>query len=85
MKETTEVKERKETVLERCPPGDRWIQVNTENPVFDSLTEALEYWYQKTGDTEFFLSAREGIVQVVKSEEVEVKPEIKSYSLYGEE
>ena len=71
--------------MERRPPGDRWSELNKDEPIFPSLTDALEYWYQKTGDTEFFISAREGIVQVVKTEEVEVKPEIKSYSLYGEE
>jgi len=71
--------------MERRPPGDRWSELGKPEPIFPSLTDALEFWYQKTGETNFYLSAREGIVQVVKSEEVEVTPTIKSYSLYGEE
>lgn len=86
MEERTEVKERKETVLERVPPGDKWTPVsdNYDN-ILHSLTDALEFWYQETGETKFYMDARKGIVQTVKEETVTVKPKVKSYSLYGEE
>lgn len=72
--------------MERRPPGDRWSPISGDtDKIFESLTDALEYWYQQTGETNFYLSAREGVVQVVTTEEIEVQPTIKSYSLYGEE
>ena len=85
---TTETKQEieKTPVLERCPPGDRWTSVVYEtDEVFDSLTEALEFHFQKSGETEFFISARDGVVSVVTEKEVEVPKPITKYSLYGEE
>ena len=34
-------------VLKRFPPGDRWTPTNAEQPVFSSLTEGIEYVFQK--------------------------------------
>ena len=86
METKTKIEEKKIAVLERCPPGDRWTPIHERSDtIFDSLTEALEFWFQKTGDTEFYISSRDGIVEIVESNEVEIKPQIKSYSLYGEE
>jgi hypothetical protein len=51
----------------------------------ESLTDGLEYHFQKTGQTEFFLSARKGTVEVIYKEEVKVEKPITKYSLYGEE
>jgi len=51
----------------------------------DSLTDALEYHFQNTGQTEFFLSARKGTVEVIHTQEVKVEKPITKYSLYGEE
>jgi len=82
---TTEIKEIKNTVLTRTPPGDRWVQVGTTSPIFESLTDALEHHYQKTGNTDFYLSARKGTVEVVLTEEVVVEKPIKRFSLYGED
>lgn len=86
---TTETKQELEkiTVLERVPPGDRWtsVQFMENDDVFDSLTEALEFHFQQTGETEYFISAKDGIVSVVKEKEVEVPKKITKYSLYGEE
>lgn len=80
-----EVKETKVTVLTRVPPGDSWTPVDEpKEQVFDSLTEGLEYIYQRDGTTQFYISARDGIVQRVEEETVTIKPEIKRYSLYGE-
>jgi hypothetical protein len=43
----TEIKEQKELVLKRVPPGDRWIFADLKNSaVYPSLTDALEAWYQ---------------------------------------
>ena len=80
----TEIKEQKVQVLKRVPPGDRWEMVidNKNSVVYQSLTDALEGWYQLKGDTQFFMDARKGTVEIVKKEEVE-KP-IKKFSLYGE-
>lgn len=82
-----EIKERKEKVAERCPPGDRWKPLfnASQELVFDSLTDVLEYVYQEQGYTQFYMDAREGYVYTVQKEEIEIKPEPKKkYSLYGE-
>ncbi len=79
-----ELKEQKELVLKRVPPGDRWVFANGKNSaVYPSLTDALEAWYQNFGDTNFYIEARKGTVEIIKQEEVE-KP-VKRFSLYGED
>lgn len=80
-----EIKQQKELVLKRVPPGDRWVFANaTKNSlVYPSLTDALEAWFQNTGDTNFYIEARKGTVEIIKEEEVE-KP-TRKFSLYGEE
>ena len=83
-----ELKEEKQLVLKRVPPGDRWIfagakEGNIRGDVYPSLTDALEAWYQNTGDTQFYIDARKGTVEIVIEQEVE-KP-VKKFSLYGEE
>jgi hypothetical protein len=79
-----EIKEQKIQVLKRVPPGDRWIFADLKNSaVYPSLTDALEAWYQTNGDTQFFMDARRGTVEIIKQEEIE-KP-TKKFSLYGEE
>jgi hypothetical protein len=79
-----ELKEQKELVLKRVPPGDRWIFAsgNGEN-IYPSLTDALEAWFQYNGDTNFYIEARKGTVEIIRQEEVE-KP-VKKFSLYGED
>jgi hypothetical protein len=80
----TEIKEQKELVLKRVPPGDRWVFANGKNSaVYPSLTDALESWYQNFGDTNFYIEARKGTVEIIKQQEVE-KP-VKRFSLYGED
>ena len=79
-----ELKEQRELVLKRVPPGDRWIFADGKNSaVYPSLTDALEAWYQNFGDTNFYIEARKGTVEIIKQEEVE-KP-VKRFSLYGED
>ena len=80
----TEIKEQKIQVLKRVPPGDRWVFADLKNSaVYPSLTDALESWYQQNGDTQFYMDARKGTVEIIKQEEIE-KP-TKKFSLYGEE
>jgi len=80
----TEIKEQKELVLKRVPPGDRWVFANGKNrSVYPSLTDALEAWYQENGDTNFYIEARKGTVEIIRQEEVEVP--VKRFSLYGED
>jgi hypothetical protein len=79
-----EIKEQRELVLKRVPPGDRWVFATTpKGTIWSSLTDALEAWYQNTGDTNFYIEARQGTVHVVKEEEVEIP--VKRFSLYGED
>lgn len=82
----TEIKEQKELVLKRVPPGDRWVFANAKTTavsVYPSLTDALEAWFQYSGDTNFYIEARKGTVEIIKEQEVE-KP-VKRFSLYGED
>jgi hypothetical protein len=84
----TEIKEQKELVLKRVPPGDRWIFANAkpghiQGDIHQSLTDALEAWFQYAGDTNFYIEARKGTVEIIKQEEVEVP--VKRFSLYGED
>lgn len=84
----TELKEQKELVLKRVPPGDRWIFAKAQpggiqGDVHPSLTDALEAWFQYTGETNFYIDARKGTVEVVKQEEIAVP--VKRFSLYGED
>jgi hypothetical protein len=80
-----EIKEEKEIVLQRVPPGDRWIFADegSSSKIYPSLTDALEAWYQENGDTKFYIDARKGIVEIVFEEEVEIP--VKRFSLYGED
>ena len=79
-----ELKEQKELVLKRVPPGDKWVFADGSNKsVYASLTDALEAWYQQNGDTQFYIDARKGTVEIVIEEEIE-KP-VKRFSLYGED
>jgi hypothetical protein len=80
----TEIKEQKELVLKRVPPGDRWAFADGKNSaVYPSLTDALEGWYQINGDTNFYIEARKGTVEIIRQEEVDVP--VKRFSLYGED
>ena len=84
----TEIKEEYTTILQRVPPGDRWIfagakEGNIRGEIYPSLTDALEAWFQYAGDTNFYIEARKGTVEIIKTEEVE-KP-VKKFSLYGED
>lgn len=72
-------------VAKRVPPGDRWTPLDNTSVILESLTDVLEYIYQKNGNTQFYMDAREGFTYVIKTEEKVIEPEPeKKYSLYGE-
>jgi len=72
-------------VAKRVPPGDRWTPLDNTSVILESLTDVLEYVYQKNGSTQFYMDAREGFVYVITKEEKIIEPEPdKKYSLYGE-
>lgn len=76
----------KTRVAKRVPPGDRWTPLDNSTVVLESLTDVLEYVYQKQGNSQFFMDAREGFVYVIDTEEKIIEPEpTKTWSLYGEE
>ena len=84
-----ETKEIKQLVLKRVPPGDQWTDANQVSDVFPSLTDGLEYSFQKSGGkvTEYHLSSFKGEIYSVHTEKVpDVPPPPKPrYSMYGEE
>jgi len=86
-KEAQIIKEEIKTkVAKRVPPGDRWTPFDNSTLILESLTDVLEYIYQKKGKTQFYMDAREGFVYIVDTEEVVIQPEPeKKWSLYGEE
>jgi hypothetical protein len=86
-KEPKVIKEEIKTkVARRMPPGDRWSPLDNTTVLLESLTDVLEYVYQKQGNSQFFMDAREGFVYVIDTEEKIVEPEpTKIWSLYGEE
>ena len=70
-------------VAKRVPPGDRWSPLDNTTVVLESLTDVLEYVYQKQGNSQFFMDAREGYVYVIDTEEKVIEPEpTKTWSLY---
>jgi len=73
-------------VLKRFPPGDRWTPVNSEEPIFSSLTEGIEWVFQKEQSQDYLIKAAEGKVFIYSEEEKpEPKPEKpKTYNIYGE-
>ena len=72
-------------IAKRVPPGDRWTPLDNTSVILDSLTDVLEYIYQKNGNTQFYMDAREGFTYVITTEEKVIEPEPeKKYSLYGE-
>ena len=80
-----EVQEHLELIANRKAPGDSWVLVG-DSIVRKSLTEALEAWFQKTGEkAEFRLAPLQSKLYVIRTEEVEIKPEPpKQFSIYGD-
>lgn len=85
MEQKTIKEEVKVPVANRFPPGDRWKPISNPEVVLESLTDVLEFVYQKTGQTQFFMDAKKGITYIIETEEKELPaPIVKRYSLYDE-
>lgn len=85
-KGNTTIEEIKTKVAERIPPGDRWVPIDNLTLTMESLTDMLEYVYQKEKTTKFLVDADEGVIYTVRFEEKTTEPTPpKSYSLYGED
>jgi len=80
-----EVQEHLELIANRVPPSDRWTLVG-DKVIHNSLTEALEAWFQKSGEkAEFRLAPLDSKLYVIRTEEVEIKPEPpKKFNIYGD-
>jgi hypothetical protein len=74
-----------ELIANRQAPGDRWVLVGNKI-VHNSLTEALEAWFSKTGEkAEFRLAPLQSKLYVIRTEEVEIKPDPpKKFNIYGD-
>lgn len=74
----------KTPIFKRVPPGDRWREIEGDpNRIFPTLTDALEYYFQKTKQRQYFLDAISGTVSYV-IEEADPEPEIQTFSIYGD-
>ena len=81
----SKIEEFYEIIANRVPPGDRWTLVGSKT-IHNSITEALEAWFAKTGEkAEFKLAPLAGKLYVIRTEEVEIKPEPpKKFNIYGD-
>jgi hypothetical protein len=74
----------KKEIFKRVPPGDRWVELNGDpNKIFDSLTEALEYYFQKTKTRQYYIDAGLGYIYKIDEVEDPIEPP-KMFSLYGD-
>lgn len=86
----TKILEENQLIAIRVPPGDNWKLTNSQGGMqgttYSSLTDTLEAWFQKTGESVHFrLEPLNSKLYAIKSQEIEIKPEpIKTFSLYGE-
>ena len=72
----------KELVLTRNPPRDKWRDVK-DGETMDSLTDAIEHIFQRSGDRQFHLDCAKGEIHVEDG-----RPEptpVKQFTMYGEE
>lgn len=79
--------EHNELIARRVPPGDQWILVDDKSDtIYESITEALEAWFQETGDeAEFRLAPLDSKLYVIRQEEQMIEnPKPKRFNLYGE-
>ena len=82
-----ETVEQKQLIAKRVPPGDRWSLVaDSSGKVYDTLTDTLEAYFQKTRfNAAFYLDPIGGALYAVQRTEVEIKPEpIKTFDFYGD-
>ncbi len=79
-----EVKESYELIATRVPPGDRWCLVDNKQTVFNSITETLEAYYQKTQNRcDFKLAPLKGELYAILMVNKEPEPP-KKFNIYGD-
>lgn len=75
----------KTPIFKRIPPGDRWQEINGDpNRIFPTLTEALEFYFQKTKQRQYFIDAIGGTISKV-ADAPDPEPEIPKFSIYGDD
>jgi hypothetical protein len=71
-------------IFKRVPPGDRWKELNVNSDViYESLTDALEHYFQKTGTRQYYFDAGAGYIYKVVEEEDPIQPP-RTFSIYGD-
>lgn len=69
-------------IAERVPPGDKWKLLDEDN-IYESLTDTLEAYFQKTGfKGDYLLSPLDSKLYIITFNEI--KEVEKRYSFYGE-
>jgi hypothetical protein len=85
-----ETKEELILIANRKAPGDNWVLLIDPNYVYPSLTEALEGYFQETGQTyDFRLSPIKGELYLIGHKVVEKTPPPpppppKKFNMYGD-
>jgi hypothetical protein len=75
----------KELVLNRYPPGDRWVDAAGKfEEIFVSLTDGLQHAFEVHECVEFHINAQEGKVYKIVADPPKEPEKPKSFSLYGE-
>ena len=83
----TKTIEHSELIARRVPPGDQWMLVDDKSStIYPSITDALEAWFQLTGEeAEFRLAPLDSKLYVIREEEQKIEsPQPKRFNLYGE-
>lgn len=74
----------KQAIFKRVPPGDRWVEIAGDGTtVYTSLTEAIEYYFQKTGTRQYYIDAGAGQILKVEEQADPITPP-KQFSIYGD-
>ena len=75
-----------ELIATRVPPGDKWQLTEGQPLIQQSLTDALEAWFQMKGEpVSFRLDPLDSKLYAIRTEEVEIKPPPeRTFSIYGE-
>ena len=84
---STKITEHNKLIATRVPPGDKWILVDDKmKVVHESLTDALEAFFQTTGNKcEFRLAPLDSKLYAIETHEEEIIPEApKTYGMYGD-
>lgn len=79
--------EQLELIATRIPPGDKWcLTIDSKKIIHNSLTDALEAYFQQTGfKGEYRLAPLDSKIYAIKTEEkIKEKEPPKLYSFYGE-